>query len=88
MARAKQVGDDRVVLGVHHPSDVAIGVEVAKRDYAKMLGSQKFQQDLKMVHDQLVTAQQASCPIPGHQPISLTWKDWLKIVISQMQVYW
>jgi acid phosphatase (class A) len=45
--RAQQIGDDRVVAGMHHPSDVAAGRKFADLLYAEIKKSPAFQADLK-----------------------------------------
>lgn len=47
MAQAKLIGDNRVVAGVHHPSDIVAGRELAQRIYNEMKKSPKFQADME-----------------------------------------
>jgi hypothetical protein len=49
MKRAEDLGTDQVLLGAHHPSDVAAGQELANRTFEKMMKNKKFQDELKAV---------------------------------------
>ena len=46
MARGQQIGDDRVIAGVHFPSDVAAGRILAQAIFNKLTGTPAFQADL------------------------------------------
>ncbi|MBI1861299.1 MAG: phosphatase PAP2 family protein [Deltaproteobacteria bacterium] len=46
-ARSKQIGDDRVLVGMHHPSDVETGRKLGDLIYAQLNLSTQFQNDLK-----------------------------------------
>ena len=43
LARGKQIGDDRVLAGVHFPSDVVAGQTLAKAILAQLMASEAFQ---------------------------------------------
>jgi acid phosphatase (class A) len=44
--RAKEIGQDRVLAGVHHPSDVAAGAQLAEEIYTELGKSGKFREAL------------------------------------------
>jgi len=46
VARGTQIGDDRIIAGVHFPSDVEAGHKVANALFAKFVASPAFQADL------------------------------------------
>ena len=46
LARGLQIGDDRIIAGVHFPSDVAAGRTLAQALFAKLMASPAFQADL------------------------------------------
>jgi acid phosphatase (class A) len=46
MVRGKQIGEDRVMAGVHYPSDVQAGHLLAQDLFAKLMASPVFQADL------------------------------------------
>ena len=46
LARGAQIGEDRVIAGVHFPSDVAAGHTLGKALYAQFQASPAFQADL------------------------------------------
>ena len=47
--RADEIARDRVLGGVHHPSDIEAGKLVARSLYEKLQSSAKFQEDLRKV---------------------------------------
>jgi acid phosphatase (class A) len=47
LARGQEIGDDRVIAGVHFPSDVIAGRKLAQAIYDQMESSQEFQDDVK-----------------------------------------
>lgn len=52
-AHAKQSGWNRVVGGVHHPSDVILGARLADQIFEEMRKTRKFQEDVKRLRTQL-----------------------------------
>ncbi len=46
LARGEQIGTDRIIGGVHFPSDVAAGHTLAQALFAKFMASPDFQADL------------------------------------------
>lgn len=46
IARARQIGEDRVIAGVHFPTDVAAGEKLARFIARRLLANPSFQQDL------------------------------------------
>lgn len=56
IARGRQIGDDRVLGGVHFPSDVAGGQTLGKALYDKFNASPTFQADLAVVKAELKAA--------------------------------
>ena len=46
MARGRQIGDDRIIAGVHFPSDVEAGRTLGHALFAKLMASPAFQADL------------------------------------------
>lgn len=46
---AKQSGWNRVIGGVHHPSDVVLGARLADEIFEEMRKTQKFQEDMKVL---------------------------------------
>lgn len=45
--RARVIADDRVLAGMHHPSDVRTGEELAKEIYTLLKKSKRFQTEFK-----------------------------------------
>jgi acid phosphatase (class A) len=45
-ARARQIGDDRVLAGVHHPSDIEAGRALGERVAARLRESPRFRREL------------------------------------------
>ncbi|MDR0534591.1 MAG: phosphatase PAP2 family protein [Verrucomicrobiales bacterium] len=56
LARAWQVGDDRVLAGVHYPSDVAAGRLAAQELFELMQKSPEFQTDLAAAQREVAAA--------------------------------
>jgi acid phosphatase (class A) len=46
LARAKQIRDDRVLAGVHHPSDINSGEKAGELIFAELMKSEAFKKDL------------------------------------------
>jgi len=46
LARGRQIGDDRIIAGVHFPSDVEAGRTLANDLFAKLMASPAFLADL------------------------------------------
>jgi acid phosphatase (class A) len=46
LARGRQIGDDRVLAGVHFPSDVEAGRTLAQDLFSKLMANPAFQSDL------------------------------------------
>ena len=62
MAAGKQVGDSRVVCGVHFQSDVEAGRTLASAMVARLHGEPEFQRDLAAARRELARAPALSCP--------------------------
>ena len=56
LARGKLVGEDRIIAGVHYPSDVAAGETLAQDVFAKLMASPVFQADLAKAKVELQAA--------------------------------
>jgi acid phosphatase (class A) len=52
MARSRQIGDDRVLGGVHYPSDIEAGRTLAAAIVKQMLSDPDFQGQLQKVRDE------------------------------------
>lgn len=52
-AYGKRVGDLRVIVGVHHPTDVAAGQSLAEQACARLLSEDDFRAELNRVKDAL-----------------------------------
>lgn len=52
MARGKLIGQDRVIAGMHYPSDVAAGQKLGAAIAKKMLADAEFQSELAKVKDE------------------------------------
>ena len=46
LARGEQIGDDRVIAGVHFPSDVEAGHTLAHDLFTRFMATPEFQADL------------------------------------------
>jgi len=46
-ARADQISNDRVLAGMHHPSDIASGRAIGEQIYAELKKNPKYQSDLR-----------------------------------------
>ena len=62
MAAGKQVGDSRVVCGVHFQSDIEAGRTLASAMVARLHGDPEFQRDLAAARKELAKAPAMSCP--------------------------
>jgi len=60
LARGKQIGDDRVIGGVHFPSDVAAGQTLAHDLFGKLMASPAFQADLAKAKVELAAARSSA----------------------------
>jgi acid phosphatase (class A) len=58
LARAAQVAQDRVIGGVHYPSDITAGRKVGTEVARKILTSEKFQADLVKAKAELADSRQ------------------------------
>ena len=47
MARAQQIGDDRVIAGVHFPSDTEAGRKLGRAIFDRLMAEEGFQDELK-----------------------------------------
>ena len=56
MARGLQIGDDRIIGGVHFPSDVEAGHTLARDLFAKLMASAAFQADLAKAKEEVAAA--------------------------------
>jgi membrane-associated phospholipid phosphatase len=56
LARGKQIGDDRVIGGVHFPSDVAAGHKLAEECFKRLMASPEFQADLNAAKAEIAAA--------------------------------
>jgi acid phosphatase (class A) len=56
LARGLQIGDDRVIAGVHFPSDVDAGHALAHDIFAKLMASPAFQADLAKAKAEVAAA--------------------------------
>jgi len=56
LARGLQIGDDRVIGGVHFPSDVDAGRTLARDLFAKLMASPAFQADLVQAKTEVASA--------------------------------
>ncbi len=56
VARGLQIGDDRVIAGVHFPSDVAAGHTLANALFARLMASAEFQGDLAKAKAEVAAA--------------------------------
>jgi acid phosphatase (class A) len=63
MERGRQIGWDRVIAGVHYPSDVAAGRVLGNAIAEQLLASPDFQAQLADVKSELESASQ---PVPAH----------------------
>lgn len=45
--RADQIAEDRILAGMHHPSDIATGRLIGEKIYAELQKSEKYQAELK-----------------------------------------
>lgn len=52
LARGKLIGEDRIIGGVHYPSDVAAGQKLGAAIAAKMLADPNFKAELEKVKDE------------------------------------
>jgi acid phosphatase (class A) len=62
MARAKLIGDDRVVAGQHFPSDVAAGRVLAQAIFDKMSKNPEFQSDFEKVKEECLAKEKSASP--------------------------
>ena len=62
IARGLQIGDDRVLGGVHFPSDVEAGRKLAHALFDKFMASPDFQADLAKAKVEIATARAAASP--------------------------
>lgn len=56
MAAGKQFGDDRVIAGMHYPSDVAAGQKLGAAIAQKLLDDPAFKADLEKAKDECLSA--------------------------------
>ena len=56
LARGEQIGDDRILAGVHFPSDVRAGRVIAREVVKRLLASPAFQSDLSQARAEFVKA--------------------------------
>ncbi|HEV3270870.1 MAG TPA: phosphatase PAP2 family protein [Candidatus Methylacidiphilales bacterium] len=57
LARGREIGDDRVIGGVHFPSDVKAGHILATALFAKLMASPAFQADLAKAKAEIAAGQ-------------------------------
>jgi len=63
MARGKQIGDDRVLGGMHYPTDVAAGQKLGAEIARLLLANPDFQSELRKSRAECLAAK----PIPAQQ---------------------
>ena len=56
MARGMQIGDDRVIAGIHFPSDVEAGRTLGKALFAKFMVNPAFQADMTKARAEIMAA--------------------------------
>jgi acid phosphatase (class A) len=54
-ARAKQIADDRILVGMHHRSDIEAGQSLAAIIYGEFKKSSKYSSEFKKLQDQLAS---------------------------------
>jgi acid phosphatase (class A) len=59
MARARQIGWDRVIVGVHYPSDIDAGRVLGRAIAHQLLASPDFREELEKVKTELLQASDA-----------------------------
>ena len=73
LARGARYGDNRVVCGVHHPSDVERGRAIARAMFAKLLDNQAFKDDLACAREEASKTPAAYSPVCAKKYI--TYRD-------------
>jgi acid phosphatase (class A) len=58
MARGKQIGDDRVLAGVHYPTDVIAGRKLGEEIARRLLADQAFRAELEKAKQECLAAAQ------------------------------
>lgn len=53
LARAKEIGQSRLIVGVHYPSDVAAGTKLGQAIGAKIIASAVFQKDAEAARQEI-----------------------------------
>lgn len=61
----REVGDSRIVCGVHYPSDIEAGRVVASALVARLHAEPQFQRDMTAAKRELARAKPLSCPVSG-----------------------
>jgi len=56
LARGTQIGEDRIIAGVHFPSDVAAGQKLGRYLAARFLSDARFDHDLERAQEELTFA--------------------------------
>jgi hypothetical protein len=67
MARGRLIGEDRVIAGMHYPSDVEAGQKLGAAIAEKMLQSRDFKDELDRVKEECMAAAHPSA-VPSSQP--------------------
>jgi len=66
IARAHQIGDDRVLGGVHYPSDIAAGRTLAAAIVKQMLAHPDFQKQLQAVEEECHAHVKLNSPVKSN----------------------
>jgi acid phosphatase (class A) len=53
LERAKEIGQNRLIIGVHYPSDVAAGTKLGQAIGAKIIASAVFQKDAEAARQEI-----------------------------------
>lgn len=68
LARGAQIGEDRIIAGVHFPSDVEAGHTLAQDIFTKLMASPEFQADLAKAKAEIAAQRAAPAAATGAKP--------------------